>query len=384
MNPEKLENSPKLKFINRLIGVSLISQLLISWPLWENAIRELPMAPVIDGLDFGVFNPVLIFSLLGALVILILKPMSTGVIITTLSLFFLLVLEDQSRLQPWLYLYSIMLLCTVFFRGKNAAHLSFQTIFLILAVTYFWSGVQKTNYFFGTEMFPWLADFTGQEDFLRAHPQFGYAVGITEALAGLALLFKPSRKAGAVVVLVMHLFILGALGPFGHDWNHVVWPWNICFGWILILLVWRIDKDANRLSPFTRARYSLFCFVLVGILPVLGIFDRWDHFLSGGYYSCAVPDSIFYYHENDRSQMPESTAAFQFHNMGTQEEFVLLDQWGLDQLGAPLYPEIRVKKQVAKQMCDCVTMPESAGVRINSKNRFTGKSETLEVSCDEL
>lgn len=277
-----------------------------------------------------------------------------------------------------------MLLCSVFFRSKNASTLSFQTILMILGMTYFWSGVQKTNFFFGTEMFPWLAEFTGQYSFLRDHPQFGYTVGIIEALAGLALLFKPSRKPAAVTILVMHLFILISLGPFGHNWNHVVWPWNICFAWILILLVWSIDKGNERLHPFTRSRYAIFCFVLAGVIPILGLFERWDHFLSGGYYSCVVAESIFYYHENDRSQMPVSSTSFQYHNKGTEEEFVLLDQWGLDHLAVPLYPEIRVKKKIGKQMCDCVIQPEYAGLRINYKNRFTGKSETLEIPCDEL
>jgi uncharacterized membrane protein YphA (DoxX/SURF4 family) len=379
-----LENSPKLKFINRLIGISLISQVLISRTLWGSSIREIPLAPVINGLDWGMLSPLLFLCLLGALIFLVVKPMNKTAILTVLAFFFLLVLEDQSRLQPWLYIYSMMLLCSVFFRGENAIRMSFQTILMILAVTYFWSGVQKSNYFFGMEMFPWLAEFTGQTSFLREHPQFGFTVGIVEALAGLSLLFKRTRKPAAVTILVMHLFILISLGPFGHDWNHVVWPWNICYAWILILLVWRIDNKEDRLNPFSRSRYSIFCFVLVGVLPVLGLFERWDHFLSSGYYSCVVPDSIFYYHEDDRPQMPASSEAFQFHNIGTQEEFVLLDQWGLDHLGVPLYPEIRVKKQVGKQMCDCVTRPEDAGIRINYKNRFTGKSVTLEIPCAEL
>lgn len=342
------------------------------------------MAPVIEGLNWGIFGSFLFLSLLGALAFLIIQPLSKTAIVTIISLFFSVVLEDQSRLQPWLYVYSLLLLSSVFFRGKNTNHLSFQTIFLILAVSYFWSGVQKTNYFFSTEMFPWLADFTGQTSFLQEHAQFGFTVGIVEALAGLALLFKRTRKPAAVTILVVHLFIMISLGPFGHDWNRVVWPWNICFAWILILLVWFIDKGDVCLKPFTKSRYSIFCFVLVGILPVSGIFGYWDHFLSSGYYSCVVPDCIFYYHEDDRSQMPTSSEAFQFHNKGTEEEFILINQWGLNDLGAPMYPEIRVTRQVGKKMCDCATRPEAAGLRINYKNRFTGESETLEIPCGNL
>ncbi|NRA12429.1 MAG: hypothetical protein HRT57_10800 [Crocinitomicaceae bacterium] len=71
--------------------------------------------------------------------------------------------------------------------------------------------------------------------------------------------------------------------------------------------------------------------------------------------------------------MPASSQTFQFHNKGTDEEFVLLDLCGLDHLDVPLHPEIGVKKQEGKQMCDCVTQPEHTDLYINYKDPFTGK-----------
>lgn len=295
-----------------------------------------------------------------------------------------MVLEDQSRLQPWVFLYSLMLLSTVFYKGERAKDFALVTILLILSASYFWSGCQKINFFFGSEMFPWLAEFTGGELFLRNHPQVGYAVGIIEALGGLALVFRPTRKAAVVSLIGVHLFILISLGPLGHNWNQVVWPWNICFATILVLLVSFKKEAVEEAHFFIKSKYYVVCFLLVGALPILGIFGRWDHFLSGGFYSSAVPESIFYYHETDRRKLPESSEAFQYFNKGTEEEFVLLDQWALDHLKVPLYPELRTQIQVGKQLCDCVTQPHYAGLRINYKRRFEGVSETLEIPCEGM
>ncbi len=372
--------------INRLIGISLIIQMVISKPLWVSSIRELPTAPLIYGLNWGVFESLILLSLFIFLLLIIYKPLNKVFIIATVMLYFLLVLADQSRLQPWLFLYALMLLCTVFLQGEEPKCTTYRlrTIFMILSISYFWSGVQKVNYFFGIEMFPWLAEFTGQGPFLQSHPQMGYIVGIIEAAAGLALIFRPTRKVAALFLLIMHLFILISLGPFGHNWNHVVWPWNICFASILILLVWFNNAQKEPTQYFIRAKYYIFCFVLVGIMPILGIFGKWDHFLSGGFYSSMVPESIFYYHKKDRTRLPQNSKEFQFFNKGTEEEFVLLDHWALNHLGVPLYPEVRVQIQIGKELCDCVTQPENAGLRINYKHRFTGKSETIEIPCEQM
>lgn len=376
----------RLKQIVRLISLSLISQILISLPVWVSSFREFPTAPVIQNLEYGIAGKILFFLLLSALSYLLFKPLNRWVIGCATGIFFLLVVEDQSRLQPWVFLYSLMLLGMVFYPKDKRVQHSLKGILLLLSLSYFWSGVQKMNYFFGHELFPWLAEFTGQKAWLDQHPEVGYWIGGTEAIAGLALLFRPGRKVGALIILGIHLFILISLGPFGHNWNQVVWPWNICFALILVLLVWSPDEISKTagVRSFPPSPYGLFCLIVVGFLPVWGIFGKWDHFLSGGFYSSVVPDSIFYYHEEDRNKLPESSKDFQLFHPGTEEEFVLLDQWALDHLKVPTYPEIRVKLNIGNQLCDCVSNPQSAGLRIHLRDRWSGTSETWEIPCLEM
>jgi hypothetical protein len=379
-----VEASKKHKIINRLISISLISQVLISRPAWESSLREFPTAPVFKGLNWGVLGSLMFVGLLTLLIALVIKPLNRVLIVSVVVLLFLLVLEDQSRLQPWVFLYGLILMATVFYRGEDLSKKVLATVLMILGATYFWGGVQKINPFFGIEMFPWLSEFAASSDFFGQHPQIAYISTGLETLAGLALFFRQSRKLAALTLLGLHAFILISLGPFGHNWNHVIWPWNICFASFLLLLIWFQDKEKEPLPSLMRSRYFLFCFVLVGCMPALSIFDKWDHFLSGGFYSATAPEAIFYYHENEQSRMASSSTDFQYFNKGENEEFVLIDQWALDHLGLPLYPEIRVQKQVGKHWCDCMAQPEYAGLRINRKNRFTGESETIEIPCAEL
>ena len=49
-----------------------------------------------------------------------------------------------------------------------------------------------------------------------------------------------------------------------------------------------------------------------------------------------------------------------------------------------MYPEVRIKKQIGKKLCNCVKRPVAAGVRINYKHRFSGESETIEIPCRDL
>jgi hypothetical protein len=56
---------------------------------------------------------------------------------------------------------------------------------------------------------------------------FGMLVPAFEILIGIALLNKGFRKLGVIMAVSMSLFLLTVLGPLGHNWNSVVWPWDI-------------------------------------------------------------------------------------------------------------------------------------------------------------
>ena len=151
----------------------------------------------------------------------------------------LLVLGDVSRLQPWLYQYSFMLLALCLYGwGRVGAPDALNACRLIVVATYFWSGLQKANAGFFEITYPWLVgplterlpDWAGSALLSGA-----YAVPIVEAAIGVGLLTRRFRKLAAAGALLMHAFIMVCVGPWGNDHNAVVWPWN--FAMVVFVLV---------------------------------------------------------------------------------------------------------------------------------------------------
>src|SRR5215203_1960461 len=163
-----------------------------------------------------------------------------------------LVLQDQNRLQPWFYQYSFMLgavgLCNL---GRLSAEGALNTCRLIVAFTYFWSGLQKAQVSFAENVYPWLIEPLVSHLPSEAASALGhgaYAVPVMETAIGLGLLVRPLRKPAVVAAILMHAFILFSLGPWGHDWNSVVWPWNLAMVAFDIILFWRAPDNPSLLA----------------------------------------------------------------------------------------------------------------------------------------
>jgi hypothetical protein len=100
----------------------------------------------------------------------------------------LLVLQDQSRLQPWFIEY-LLLLAAVTFSGKEKAALN--TCCLILSTVYFWSGVHKMNTSFMTNVFPVLVSPFVNSGTSSAIRYIGALIPFVEA--GFAFALLPER-----------------------------------------------------------------------------------------------------------------------------------------------------------------------------------------------
>jgi hypothetical protein len=135
--------------------------LIMSLHLWIGP-RSYPLAPVFSGspslahpLDYLLLA---IVSALGSMILLSIKPQKF--IWAFLALLAVFCLLDQTRWQPWVYLYGFLLATLALFswdsddaagrkRALNIAR-------LIVAGTYVFSGLQKINMNFVETEFPWI------------------------------------------------------------------------------------------------------------------------------------------------------------------------------------------------------------------------------------
>ena len=319
--------------MRRIVAAGLLSGLLLSPKLWLSS-RIYPQAPVWSGLPAipPPYDCVVYAALLLAVAVAAVKPRATVVF---LGLAVVLVACDQSRLQPWFYQYCFMLLAlSVVEGGENVCQ-------LIVFSVYFWSGLQKLGGGFAGDTFPWLA-----EPFHGWAPLWvGRAAPFVETGLALGLLRRATRRPAVVAAVAMHAGILLAIGPVGHNFNHVVWPWNLAMAASVVALFWR--KDFVWLKHGWVPRVVLVLFTLA---PGLSFFGLWDHYPSWALYSGNRNEAKLLFSDAVYEKLPDTVQDY-VTDEGPDRDGLKVSEWSYGELNVPAYPEVRVYRQVQRGLC---------------------------------
>lgn len=310
------------------IILGMLAGFVLSPRLWLGP-RFYPVTPVA-----GFFNPydrLTFVALVIALLVVAFVP-RREVFAAAFALLALVALQDQSRWQPWLYQYGLMLLAVWLGDDERAR----STCWLIIAFTYLWSGLAKLNPNFAANAW---ATFTPH--WLRP---LWLAAPIVETATGAALLTLRWRKMGTVAAIAMHVFILAAIGPFGQRFNAVVWPWNLVMIALLLLLY---SREPIWGKPFL---YQKFVFVVLGLLPVLSFFNLWDHYLSSALYSGNRTSGTIYFNDAVFERLPEPVQD-SVTDEGPDRGGLELNDWSYADLKVPSYPETRIYRNVVRAIC---------------------------------
>ena len=365
------DNARQLLYLRVAIAVGAIAGMVLSHKLWVSG-RFYPLTPVFPFLK-PVPSPFDYFLFGATLAALAASAITPRLIPIFASLAVVLAVCDQSRLQPWFYEYFFLLL-GVAFAAPNACR-------LIVASTYVWSGIQKMNAGFIHDAFPWML-----EPFLRHLPQGAHAMVHPLAMAapfvelwiGIALLGRKFRIAGIVAAVAMHLFILFALSPWGQNYNHVVWPWNIAMVAAVVILFWKSNEPAKQIlwgdGPIHVAILLLF-----GIAPLLSLFGLWDHYLSAAMYPDNHNRGTIFVSDKILDRLPDGIA--DYVRVETPEiGSIDIAEWSDGELNVPPYPEVRIYKNLARKICGYAVSPTDVRLSITSKStigsRITGTSYT--------
>ena len=343
------EDVSRLAWLRLALAAGLVMGMLLSPNLWVSA-RSYPLTPLWDAVpplpypaDYALFG--LFLALVTGVGVA--RGRAVGwLAATALALAVFFALGDTSRLQPWFYQYSFMLMALCLFGwGRIGVLDALNACRLIVAATYFWSGLQKANMGFFHSLYPWLVgpltarlpDWAGGALLLGA-----YAVPAVEATIGLGLLTRRFRKPAVIGALLMHAFIMLCVGPFGNNFNSVVWPWNLAMSAFVLLLFWR-PTDAPSLSAILypgrgfSPGFALRTVVLVlfALMPLFSFFGLWDSYLSSSLYSGA------------------GKRGYVLTWDGSEWQSARIGDLAEEELNAPAYPEDRVFKSVfAERWCE--------------------------------
>jgi hypothetical protein len=361
--------------LRALIACGVLASLAIAWRAWSSS-RVFPVAPAfgLTAVPFPV--PEILFAALVVSILcagLLRRPRVA--IIAAFVAAALSALTDQTRLQPWLYQELLLFGCFGFLPKEERR----SGLVVILALAYAWSGIQKLQPMFAGSVFPWMLAGITHDSALHVPPAAGLIAALVELCAGLGLLFRSSRGIAAIVLVLMHLTILLAIGPLGHDWNAVVWPWNILLPLlVLCLLPRRAELSAWRWMILPKRPYRIALLALVGVLPALSFVGLWDSYLSFSLYSGNVDDMTI--GAQAVAALPASIRdAASSDGNGT---IVSASMWAVRELAVPAYPEPRVFREIARRLCADSPSPRELVFILYPKTLWTGGGDREGFGCE--
>ena len=329
---------------------------------------------------------IVLFTLIALLIAAALVP-RREILIAVFVLLVLVVLQDQSRLQPWFYQYALMLLA-IALAGPDRPAAALNTCCLIIAATYFWSGLAKLNPSFIGDTFPFLV-----KPLIRSENgvvqwlirQLAFLAPLLECALGIGLLIKRFRPLAVLAAIAMHVFILITIGPLGRGVNDVVWPWNLAMiAFLLILFIRRTEDPAPRDIIWGRAfGFQKIVLVLFALMPALSFFNLWDHYLSSALYSGNRNSGVVYLSDAVFDRLPDQIEDYVTEEGPDRNKLDIFD-WSVGELNVPSYPEIRVFKNVAREICGYASDDPSVELVVQGKLALVNSNRHLAYHCAGL
>ena len=366
-----------------VIALGFLSGFLLSRKLWVST-RFFPLTPVIHKLPRIPYPVDYIYfaALLVLLVVIALSPKPRIYIFIFVPLILFLALLDQSRWQPWAYQYLFMLAALGFFSWKSddaqGRDDALNICRLIIVTIYIYSGLQKINPHFVANVFPALVDTIGKR--AAALHVLGWGAPFAEIGIGVGLLTKRFRNIAVLAGVTMHWFILVALGPFGRNWNAVVWPWNLAMITFLFLLFWKTDFSFRDVLWRNRFRFQKVVLILFGIMPFFSFFGWWDSYLSSSLYSGNVTLANIFVSEAVKNELPGYIRGYVQPLAGSNHVLKIAD-WSVGELNVPPYPEMRIYKSVGADICSLTNNSPDVALYVKEKGTLQGGNRETRYTC---
>ena len=371
----------RLFWLKTAVILAFCIGLVMSSRLWIGP-RSYPPAPVfgtlpvIEGpIAYGLFAALFVFAAAA-----LISPKPQKFIAAFLAIIAVLCFFDQTRWQPWVFQYSFLLATLALFSWNSGdidgQRRTLNIARLIIASTYIFSGLQKMNLNFIENDFPWLVQpitnvFPSSADLFH---YFGMAVPFVQVAFGIGLLTKRYRRVSLLAAVSMHLFILAMFGPAGLDWNNVIWPWTTAMALFDILLFAGKAEFSFREVVWTTHRYHAAVLVVFAIFPILSFFNYWDSYLSAALYSGNLTEAQIYTTDAGKASLPAAIRSRLVHT-SSDTNVLNIQRWAIEDLNVTPYPETRVYRRIAKDVCNRLRDPAQLVLIVREQRMFLSKPE---------
>ena len=363
-----------------------------SFELWFPVYRNFPRAPVLFELtenSFVFLERIFASLLIASLVSMIAFPRAKILSWAAIVLLIFLILLDQTRLQPWVYQYLLILVVFALSEwraeGETSAYQTLAFLQILLAALYFWSGAQKLNYSFAHETLPLLL-VPLQNVFPSFAPPFvllGIAIALVEIFVGLGLLFRRTRRAAVYLAVITHLIILALL--VAKDYNRIVWVWNAALIILVVVSFWKSEVSIKQSFQKNAALKIAKAIVAASVLlPALSFFGLWDMNLSGALYSGNTQIGVVRINENLLGKLPSAAQTVVFQTNSGERMLPLLE-WAVAEMNVPVYPEERVFRKIAREVCRAADDKSSIELIIRRRpSILDGRFSLVRLNCSNV
>jgi uncharacterized membrane protein YphA (DoxX/SURF4 family) len=331
----------QISALRKTTAAACLLSMLLCYRLWLGE-RNFPLCPVFDWLNVPAIVHLILFLFACVLLICIVVSKAPEKFITGFVILgTLMALMDENRWQPWFYQYLIMFFVlsrTALMEKKRKEIL--DLLRFMMAAIYFWSGLNKLNPNFPADTFPWLMEPITNHMPPGSISEFSwlaYAFPIAETGTGIALMIKRTRKAALAGVIMMHSFILFSLGPLGHNYNPVVWPWNIAMVSFCFFLFSGETIEIRNVRKMLQAFSQKLAFAAFVLAPLFCFFNLWPSYLSHNLYSGNTSNGVIYISDSVESKLPEAIKRYSIGELNQNQ--ITVKYWCMKELGVPAYPE---------------------------------------------
>lgn len=342
----------RLQLIKLTVLIGLFISILLSHNLWAGD-RWFPKAAFIDGY-WGIPAPYDYINLVVLIGLLVFSFSSQkklpGILLVLFCVY--LCFDDQNRLQPWFYNYTLILFILLFYKYRVDEPNNYTTVFislqLLVTLIYIFSGIQKLNASFVPDTFKWMIssfDTLLSTRQLNLVTKFGNVVPYFELIIGVGLLIKPLRFIIIPLVILMHLFILIMLGPMGKDYNMIIWPWNIIMIVLVLLLFANVKQERFFDIAILFKGLSFYIVItLMLIFPLFSLKNQYDSYFSSSLFSSNLNDCQLILSNKAYNKLPYYIRSFVIKN--DNQNVLYIKKWAINELHVPCVPEYRIFKNV--------------------------------------
>jgi hypothetical protein len=377
-----------LSRFSTVLALATAVMVALSFPLWTGTpdFPRVPPLPV-DLEGPGWLSWMRAVAVLGGLIALAFRGLCLGG--KPLRLLFALVavllvwsiLADIERFQPWIYQFLLASLAMVALPGLGAA---WMCRWIILAI-YVFSGLSKLDHSFTEEFGPMFLNaavrpFGGDPwawpSLLRSTAILAMPFG--ELSVGLLLISRKTVRVGLAGATILHLALIGILGPWNLGHSTIVLCWNAA----ILVEAWMLF--AVKIEPMPRPRprewpaMLVLCVCLVApVLEPWGLIDPWP---AHALYASHV-ERINLWVNVPLDQLPKSVRpAFREHGE-VPSCATDLTGWSRSVRGVPVYPGRWANLHVVSWIVERLGPGFQPRLTIIGRaDRWTGLRSTLEYT----